>query len=114
MDDSSDGEDLRVDWVTDHWVLGNGGGPTTIVPPALLTNRAASPQAPAAASDPGSGGFNPFTTEAASAPEAAPDDGGSMGTWGVGLVALVLVSAAGYWRMSSGKPKTTDRKSPGG
>ena len=112
MDDSSDGEDLRVDWVTDHWVLANGGGPTTIVPPALLTNRAQAPQALAAASDPGSGGFNPFTTEAASAPEAAPDDGGSTWNWVVGALAFALVAAAGYWMMNAGKSKTAVRKPP--
>ena len=112
MDDSSDGEDLRVDWVTDHWVLGNGGGPTTVVPPALLTNRAQSPVLAASASDPGEGGFNPFTAVAASAPEASPDDGGSLWNWLIGAAAVILAAGAGAWVMRASKPKTVLRKPP--
>ena len=99
MDDSSDGEDLRVDWVTDHWLLGSGGGPTGVVPPALLTNRAQAAASGASSSDPGEGGYSPFTAVAASAPEAPPDDRGTSWTWIIGGGAFVLVAGAGAWAM---------------
>jgi hypothetical protein len=111
-DDSSDGEDLRVDWVTDHWMLGSGGGPTGIVPPALLTNRAQSPATAAPASDPGEGGFNPFTAIAASEPAPAPEDDGSSWSWLVGIAAFLLAAGAGVLVMRRGKPKTVLRKPP--
>ena len=112
MDDSSDGEDLRVDWATDHWVLGNGGGATGVVPPALLANRAAAAASGASSSDPGEGGYSPFTALAASAPEAAPDDGGSSWSWIIGGAAFVLVAAAGAWVMRKRQPETVVRKPP--
>lgn len=111
MDDSSDGEDLRVDWVTDHWVLGNSGGATSIVPPALLTNRAQSPGAASAASDPGEGGFNPFTAVAATAPAASAEDDGL--PWsGIGLAAVLVVAIVGGLALRARKPKTVLRKPP--
>jgi hypothetical protein len=112
MDDSSDGEDLRVDWVTDHWTLSNGGGPTGVVPPALLTNRAQPPAAAAAASDPGEGGFNPFTAIAASAPAAAPEDDGLPWHWVIVIAAFLLAAGAGVLVLRGGKPKTVLRKPP--
>ena len=78
MDDTTDGDDLRVTWGPERWGLAASTGVTGVVAPALLTNRPAAAMAAAvaaAASDPGSGGFNPFTVEAASAPEATGDDG---------------------------------------
>jgi hypothetical protein len=94
MDDVSDGEDLRVDWVADHWLLGNGGGPTAVVPAALLTNRPQAAPGASAPSDPGEGGFSPFTAEAASAPESAPVDDGLPWTWiGVGVALLVAIAS---------------------
>ena len=108
QDDTSDGEDLRAEWQSDHWALVNGGGPTSIVPPALLGNRPAAVAAPAsAASDPGSGGFSPFVSEAASeAPAAVGDDGPpwtAIGLAAVALVALVgIVVLRGRSREGSG------------
>ena len=111
-DDSSDGEDLRVDWVTDHWVLGNGGGPTAIVPAALLTNRAPTPGAASAPSDPGEGGFNPFTAVAASAPAPASEDDGLPWTW-IAIAAVLVAAIGGVFAMRARKPKTVLRKPPG-
>ena len=109
-DESSDGEDLRAEWAVDHWTLVYGGGATAVVPPALLTSRA--PSAASAASDPGEGGFNPFTAVAASAPEASSDDNGSLASWGIGGAAFLLVAGAGAWAMRARKPKTVLRKPP--
>ena len=111
---SSDGDDLRVDWAGDHWVLGNGGGGVTgIVPPALLTNRAHAPAVALAASAADEGGFNPFTAVAASAVEAAPttDDGVP---WMWIVLALGVVGAiVGFVAMRLRKPATVLRKPPG-
>ena len=112
MDDSSDGEDLRVDWVTDHWVLSNGGGPTGIVPAALLTNRPQAPGAASAPSDPGEGGFNPFTPVAASAPAAPAEDGGLPWTW-IAIAAVLVAAIGGMFAMRARTPKTVLRKPPG-
>ena len=111
MDDSSDGEDLRVDWVTDHWVLSNGGGATGIVPPAALSSRAQPPAAASAASDPGEGGFNPFTAVAASTPAATPDDEGLPRVW-IAVAAGVLAAIAGVLAMRARRPTTVLRKPP--
>jgi hypothetical protein len=90
----SDGEDLRVDWVADHWLLGNGGGPTAVVPAALLTNRPQAAPGASAPSDPGEGGFSPFTAEAASASEPAPAaDGLPWTAIGVGVALLVALAS---------------------
>ena len=111
LDDASDGEDLRVEWATDRWVLTNGGGATGIVPAAQLAQRGTTGATAAAASDPGEGGFNPFTAVAASAPAAAPEDG-STWTWVIGGLALVLVAGAGIWWQRARKPPTVLRKPP--
>ena len=108
-DPSSDGEDLRVEWLGDHWALSNGGGPTGIVPPALLSNRAAAPGASAAANDQGGGGFSPFVAEAASAPAAEPTDDGLPWTW-IGIAAVIVAAIAGVILMRSKQPKDTLRK----
>jgi hypothetical protein len=98
LDDSTDGEDVRAAWAADHWALGTGGGPTFVVPPALLSNRpgtpASAPVAIAVASDPGQGGLNPFADTAASAP-AAPTgaDDGLPWTW-IGLGVIVAAGIA--------------------
>ena len=112
LDETSDGEDLRLDWATDHWTISYGGGPTGVVPPALLTNRAAAPVAAAASSDPGEGGFNPFTPAAPSAPAAAPDDEGLPWTWIATGVVLLAALVAGVLVMRSRKPPTVLRKPP--
>ena len=111
MDDSSDGEDLRVDWVTDHWALSNGGGATAIVPAALLTNRAPPAMVASAASDPGEGGLSPFTAAAASASASGSEDDGLPWTW-IGIGALVLAAIVGAVVMRSRKPATVLRKPP--
>jgi hypothetical protein len=94
LDDTNDGEDLRAEWTLDHWSLANGGGPTGVVPAALLTNRAAA-SAPSSV-DLGGGGFSPFVADGASAPApAAQDDGPSWTTWiGAGVVLLAAIVAA--------------------
>jgi hypothetical protein len=113
LDDTSDGEDLRVDWVGDHWVLGNGGGgPTGVVAAALLTNRPVSHAAAAAASDPGEGGFSPFAVDASSAPPPAPVDDGLPWT-GIAIAAVLLAAAAGVFVMRARRPGTVLRKPPG-
>jgi hypothetical protein len=112
LDENTDGEDVRVEWVTDHWVLSNGGGPTGVVPAALLGNRPAAAAAPAAASDPGGGGFNPFASEAASAPAASTDDDGLPWLWIVpGAVVFVGLGAMLFIRQR--RPGTVLRKPPG-
>ena len=109
LDDTADADDLRIDWATDHWSLGNGGGPTFVVPPALLTNHAAAPAAPVVASDPGGGGFNPFVGDAASAATAAPEDDGLPWSWIA--AALVLVAAiAAVFVMRARQSRTVSRK----
>ena len=112
LDVSSDGEDLRVDWSANQWVLSYGGGATGIVPPALLSNRAGAPAASAAASDPGEGGFNPFTAVAASAPEAASEDAGLPWSWIATAVVLLAAVVGGVLLMRSRKPQTVLRKPP--
>ena len=109
QDPSSDGEDLRVEWVADHWALGNGGGPTGIVPPALLTNRAPLPAASAAASDQGSGGLSPFVAESASAPATEGGEDGLPWAWIGGGVVLV-VAIGGMLLMRSREPDEVPRK----
>jgi hypothetical protein len=106
--DTSDGEDLRVEWLTDRWVLSNDGGPTTVVPAALLTNRPQAPGAASAAGDPGEGGFSPFAVEAASAPAAANDDGLPW-TW-IAIAAVLLAATAGVFVVRARQPKTVLRK----
>ena len=108
--DTSDGEDLRVEWLTDRWVLSNDGGPTTVVPAALLTNRPQAPGAASAAGDPGEGGFSPFAVEAASAPAAANDDGLPW-TW-IAIAAVLLAATAGVFVVRARQPKTVLRKPP--
>ena len=112
LDVSSDGEDLRVDWSANQWVLSYGGGATGIVPPALLSNRAGAPAASAPASDPGEGGFSPFTAVAASAPEAAPEDAGLPWSWIATGVVLLAAVVGGVLLMRSRKPQTVLRKPP--
>ena len=112
LDDTSDGEDLRVDWATDHWVLSNGGGPTGIVPAALLGNRPQATAVAAAASDPGGGGFNPFASEAASAPAGSADDDGLPWLW-IGIAIAAIGVIAGLLVMRLRKPKAVLRKPPG-
>ena len=111
LDDSSDGEDLRVDWAGQGWQTGRNGGPTPVVPAALLTNRPAAeaPSRVPAASDPGQGGLNPFADTAASAPAAAPVDDGL--PWpGIAVGGLVVAAAAAWWltrRRAAAAPATT-------
>ena len=112
-DPASDGEDLRVDWVTDHWVLGTGGGATGIVPPALLTGRAAGAAVASAASDPGEGGFNPFAAVAASAPAARTADDGLPWSWIATAVVMLVAAVAAVIAIRSRRPPTVLRKPPG-
>jgi hypothetical protein len=109
--DTSDGEDLRVEWLTDHWVLGNGGGPTTVVPAALLANHPqAAPAVASAASDPGEGGFSPFAVEEAAAPAAA-NDNGLPWTW-LASAAALLAAIASVFVVRARRQKTVPRKPP--
>ena len=112
-DDAGDGEDLRAEW-QGHWELVNGGGPTGVVPAALLSNRAAAPAAASAGSDPGGGAFNPFAPEAASAPAAAAEDDGLPWMWILVAVAVaVLVVLGGVVVARGRRSKTVLRKPPG-
>ena len=104
QDESSDGEDLRVDWVTDHWVLSSGGGATVVVPPALLTNRAPQPAAAPSSNDPGSGGFNPFTA-VAPPPAVVAEDNGSTWHWIVTATAVLLALGVGVLVMRRKPPE---------
>jgi hypothetical protein len=113
LDENSDGEDLRVDWAIDHWVLSYGGGPTGIVPPALLTNRPAAATALAAASDPGEGGFNPFSATAPSTPTPTTSDDGLPWSWIAPAVVLLAALVAGVLVLRSRRPQTVLRKPPG-
>jgi hypothetical protein len=98
LDDSSDGEDLRVDWSGRGWAITRDGGPTGVVPAASLASRPAAeaPTPVAAASDPGQGALSPFADTAASAPAPAPPGDGL--PWpGIAVGGLVAVAAAGWW-----------------
>jgi len=108
VDDSSDGEDLRVEWQADHWALANGGGPTAIVPAALLGNRPAAAPVASAASDPGGGGFSPFTTEDGSAPAATSEDEGLPWTW-IGLGVVMLAAIGGWFVQRARNAKAASR-----
>jgi Domain of unknown function (DUF5122) beta-propeller len=112
LDPGSDGEDLRVEWLADHWALGNGGGPTGIVPPALLTNRAPAAGASTAASDQGSGGFSPFSADAASAAAAETADDGLPWAW-IGIAVVIAAAAAGVLLMRSRAPDDSAGTPPG-
>lgn len=95
LDDTNDGEDLRAEWIMDHWALANGGGPTGVVPAALLTNRAVAAASAPSSVDLGGGGFSPFVAEGASAPAAAPQDDGLPWAWiSAGAVLLAAIVAA--------------------
>ena len=95
LDDTNDGEDLRAEWTLDHWSLANGGGPTGVVPAALLTNRAAAAASAPSAVDLGGGGFSPFVAEGASTPAAVPQDDGLPWSWiGAGIVLLAAIASA--------------------
>jgi hypothetical protein len=95
LDDTNDGEDLRAEWIIDHWTLANGGGPTGVVPAALLTNRAAAAASAPSSVDLGGGGFSPFVAEGASAPAAAPQDDGLPWAWfSAGAVLLAAIVAS--------------------
>lgn len=109
LDPNSDGEDLRAEWLADHWSLGSGGGPTVVVPPALLTNRAPLPGASAVASDQGGGGFSPFVGEAASAPSAQAADDGLPWAW-IGIAGVIVVAGVVVSLMRSRTPKETSRE----
>lgn len=113
LDDSSDGQDLRVDWSTDHWTLGAGGGATGIVPPALLTNRPPAATGAATASDPGEGGFNPFNAVAPPAPAPARADDGLPWHWIAPAVVLLAALVAAALALRPRKPPTVLRKPPG-
>jgi hypothetical protein len=111
MDDVGDGEDLRVEWVADHWVLASGGGPTGIVQPALLANRPPPAAGASAPGDPGEGGFSPFTAEPASAPEAAPAADGLPWNW-IGTGVALLAALAGAVSMRRRESPAVLRKPP--
>lgn len=107
-DDASDGEDLRAEWQNAHWELVNGGGPTGVVPAALLGNRAAPAGAASAASDPGGGAFSPFESEAASAVAAAAGDDGLPWTW-IGFGAVAIAAIVGWLATRSRRTKADPR-----
>jgi len=109
LDVTNDGEDLRVEWATDHWALANGSGPTGIVPPALLAQRAPAAVGPAASADPGQGGFNPFVADAAPAPPAAPEDDAWPWKW-IAIAAVLLAAIAGAFAMRARRPQPVLRK----
>jgi hypothetical protein len=95
LDDTNDGEDLRADWAGDHWSLSSGGGPTSVVPAALLSNRSAASASAPSAADLGGGGFSPFVAEGASATATTPQDEGLPWAWIVaGGVLLAAIAAA--------------------
>jgi hypothetical protein len=96
LDDTNDGEDLRAEWILDHWSLSNGGGPTGVVPAALLTNRAAAAASAPSSVDLGGGGFSPFVAENASAPVAAPPDDGLPWAWISAGVVLIAAAVAAF------------------
>jgi len=109
LDDTNDGEDLRAEWIMDHWALANGGGPTGVVPAALLTNRAAAAASAPSSVDPGGGGFSPFVAEGASVPAATPQDDSLPWAWiSSGAVLLAAIVAAAVMRAR--RPQTTIRK----
>jgi len=104
-----DPEDLRVSWSADHWEFASGGGATRIVPPASLAGHLQAPAAPAPASDPGQGGFNPFMDVAASAPAGSPSEDGPPWT-SIAVAVVLLASAAGAFAMRARRPKPAPRK----
>ena len=99
VEDNSDGADLRAEWSNDHWTLANGGGPTPVVPPALLTNHPPSDSAPVAASDP-QGGLDRAS---------AGEPGRPLWTW-IALAAAVLAAAVGGFALRA--RKAGSRKPP--
>ena len=113
LDDTNDGEDLRAEWILDHWTLANGGGPTGVVPAALLSNRAAPAASPASPVDLGGGGFSPFVAEGASAPVAPPQDDGLPWTTWLGAGAVLLAAVVGAFVMRARRPQAPMRR-PGG
>ncbi len=93
LGESSDGEDLRVDWAGERWILGTGAGPTVPGLRASLDEHAGAPDGvvavASAPSDPGQGGFSPFAAEPTSpAPEA-------IGTFDAGWPWGAIAIAAG-------------------
>ncbi len=106
LDDAADEEDLRTEWVANHWAVNTSGGPTGVVPPASLARRVATAAAVASTpSDAGQGGFNPFAADnsAIAAPAAPPetDDGipwlwiGVAAALALGMVALLFARGRG-------------------
>ncbi|MBW8759521.1 MAG: hypothetical protein JF586_18130, partial [Burkholderiales bacterium] len=113
LDDTNDGEDLRAEWILDHWTLASGGGPTGVVPAALLTHRAAAPASSASSLDLGGGGFSPFVAEGSSAPAAAPQDDGLPWTTWMSAGAVLLAAVVGAFVMRARRTEPTMRR-PGG
>jgi hypothetical protein len=116
LDDTNDGEDLRAEWILDHWALANGGGPTGVVPAALLSNRAATTATAASAAssvDLGGGGFSPFVAEGASAPAATPQDDGLPWTTWLSAGAVLLAAVVAAFVMRARRTQPTMRR-PGG
>ena len=71
LEESSDGEDVRVNWSGSRFLLGRGDGPTLPGVAAMLHAPASVAPAPAslaasAPHDPGQGAFSPFAAEPAS------------------------------------------------
>jgi hypothetical protein len=115
LDDSSDGEDLRVAWAGDHWAFDTAGGPTSLVAPALLgAHPRAANAVGVAASDPGQGAFSPFAAEPASAaPEPSPEpvDGGLPWRW-IAIVAALCVAPVGVLLARGRGPRTVLKAGP--
>jgi hypothetical protein len=104
LDTDTDGEDLRAHWGPEGWSTGTTGNATAVVPPASLGSRPAAPVAASApTSDPGSGGFNPFEAEPASAPQAS-DDTDLPWPWIAGIAALVLAAGVWWWQRVPRRP----------
>ena len=101
LDENSDGEDLRVAWLTDRWVLDNGGGATGVVPAARLGNHPLTEATPAAAS------------QGPSMPAASNDEGGLPWLW-IALGTVPLVGFGGRVFMRPRQARTPRRKPPGG
>jgi len=111
-DDAPDEDDIRTQWLGNHWALVATGGPTQIVPAATLAPHAPSQQpaaAPAASTDStGQGGFNPFASEAPASAQAAAheaEDTSSVPWLWIGVAVALALGVVGVLFTRGSKPQ---------
>ena len=113
-EDAPDEDDMRTEWIGNHWIVNANGGPTQVVPPVTLVRRApaATPAAATASTDStGQGGFNPFAVEAPASAQPVQHEAEDSGIpWLWIVVAVLAVGVVGMLFMRGGKTQSPVRQ----